>query len=116
MFSLKKKKKKNPANRIMLRLGLRSSSRVGFTKLDILTVPCLYIYALMSFAVKNLNIYQPNTSVHCMNANQRNELHITSVRLSSIQIWYLVFILSMHHPHAIGLVIHNPYRRITPLF
>ena len=28
----------------------------------------------------------------------------------------MVFILSMHHPHDIGLVIHNPYRRITHLF
>jgi hypothetical protein len=33
-----------------------------------------------------------------------------------IYISYLVFVLSMHHPHDIGLVIHNPSRRITPLF
>ena len=45
------------AIRIMLRLSPRSSSREGFKKLDILTVPRLYIYALMLFAVKNLNIY-----------------------------------------------------------
>ena len=52
----------------MLRLGPRSSCREGLTKLDILTITSLYIYALMSFAVKNLNIYQPNTPVHGMNA------------------------------------------------
>jgi len=45
------------AIRIMLRLGPRSSCRDGFKNLDILTVPCLYIYALMLFAIKNLNIY-----------------------------------------------------------
>jgi len=50
-----------------------------------LTVPCLYIYALMSFTVKNLNIYQTNTSVHGMNTRQQNKLHIPSVKLSSIQ-------------------------------
>jgi len=71
--------------RIMLRLGPRSSSREGFEKLDILKFPCLYIYALMLFAVKNLNIYLPNSSVHGMNTRQQNKLHIPSVRLSSIQ-------------------------------
>jgi len=33
--------------RIMLRMGPRNSCREGFKKLDILTVPCLYIYVLM---------------------------------------------------------------------
>jgi hypothetical protein len=42
------------AIRIMLRLGPRSSFREGFKKLDILTVPCLYIYVLMLFVVKIL--------------------------------------------------------------
>jgi hypothetical protein len=59
--------------------------REGFNKLDILTVPCLYIYALMIFVVKNLDIYQTNTSVHGRNARQQNELHIALVRLPSIQ-------------------------------
>jgi len=39
----------------MLRLVPRNFCREGFKKLDILTIPCLYIYALMLFAVKNLN-------------------------------------------------------------
>jgi hypothetical protein len=42
---------KKGAIRIMLRLGPRSSCRECFKKLDILAVPCLYIYALMLFAV-----------------------------------------------------------------
>jgi len=46
----------NKAIRIMLRLGPRSYCREGFKKLDILTVPCLYIYALMLLAIKYLNI------------------------------------------------------------
>jgi len=71
--------------RIMLRLGQRSSCKEGFKKLAILTVPCLYIYALMLFAVRNLNIYQTNSSVHDMNTRQQNKLHIPSVRLPSIQ-------------------------------
>jgi len=39
----------------------------------------------MLFAVKNLNIYQTNSSVHGMNKRQQNKLYIPSVRLSSIQ-------------------------------
>ena len=71
--------------RIMLRLGSKISCTKGFKKLDILTVPCLYIYALMLFAVKNLNIYQTNFSVHGINTRQENKLPIPSVRHSSIQ-------------------------------
>jgi len=66
-------------------MGPQSSYRKGFKKLDILTVPWLYIYALTLFAVKNLNIYQSNFSVHCVNTRQQNKLHIPLVRLSSIQ-------------------------------
>jgi hypothetical protein len=51
------------AIRIMLRLGQRSSCRQGFKKLGTLTVSCLYIYDFMLFVVKNLNIYQTNSSV-----------------------------------------------------
>jgi hypothetical protein len=69
----------------MLRLGLRSPSREGFKKLDILTVPCLYIYALMLFVVKNPNIYQTNNSMHNLNTRQQDRLHVLSVRFSSIQ-------------------------------
>jgi hypothetical protein len=53
--------------------------------LYILTVPCLYTYALMSFAIKNRNVYQTNSFVHGTNTRQQNKLHIPSVRLSSIQ-------------------------------
>jgi len=38
----------------------------------------------MLFAVKNLNIYQTNSSVHDMNTRLQNKLHVPSVRLSSM--------------------------------
>jgi hypothetical protein len=69
----------------MLIVGPRNSCRESFKKLGILTVFCLYIYALMLLAVKYLNIYPTNSSVHGMNTRQQNKLHIPSVRLSSIQ-------------------------------
>jgi hypothetical protein len=73
------------AIRIMLRLGPGSSCIEGFKKLYILTVSCLYIYALVLFAVKNFNICPTNSSVHGMNTRQQNKLHTTSVKLSPIQ-------------------------------
>jgi hypothetical protein len=66
-------------NRILLRLGPRSSFREGFKQLVILTVPFLYIYTLMLFAVKNPHIYQTYTPVHGMNTRQQNKLHVPSL-------------------------------------
>jgi hypothetical protein len=68
----------------MLRLGPRSSYR-GLKKLDILTVPRLYIYVLMLFVAKNPKNYQTNTSVHGRNTRQQDKLHVPSVRSSTIQ-------------------------------
>ena len=73
------------AIRIILRLGPRSSCREGLKKFGICAVPCLYIYSLMLFAIKNLNIYQTNSFVHGMNTKQQNKLHIPLVRPTSIQ-------------------------------
>jgi hypothetical protein len=39
--------------RIMLGLGHRSSCREAFKKLDTLTVPSMYIYAMVMFVVGN---------------------------------------------------------------
>jgi hypothetical protein len=69
----------------MLRMGPRGSCREGLKKMDILIVTCLYIYALMLFAVKNPNIYQTNTSVQGRTTRQLNTLVKPSVRLSSLQ-------------------------------
>ena len=60
------------AIRIMLSLDPRSTCREVLKKLDILTVPCFYIYAFVLFTFKNPNIYQTNTSVHCRNTRQQN--------------------------------------------
>jgi hypothetical protein len=46
--------------RIMLGLGPRSSCRGGFKKLDILTFPSLYIFALMMF-VNNPDSFESNS-------------------------------------------------------
>ena len=95
--------------RIMLRLDPRSSYREGLKKLDILTVPCLYIYVLMLFVVKNPKIYQTNTSVHGRNTRQQNKLHVPSVRSSTIQrgVYYSSVKIFNHLPQNISKLHNN---------
>jgi hypothetical protein len=65
-------------------LGPRSSCRGGFKKLDILTVPSLYIFALMMFVVNNPDSFQSTSSIHCISMRQTNQLHLPLVKFSSI--------------------------------
>jgi hypothetical protein len=60
--------------RVMLGLGHRSSCREVFKKLDVLTVPSMYIYAMVMLVVGNPDIYQTNYT-----------LHIPSMKLSASQ-------------------------------
>jgi hypothetical protein len=69
----------------MLGLGPRCSWRSWFQKLDILPVTCLYIYSLMSFVVNNQDLFQANSSAHCIKTRQNDQLHKPSVALSCIQ-------------------------------
>ena len=70
---------------IMLGLGPRSLFRGGFKKLDILTVPSLCICLLMMFAIRNPDSFQTNSSVHSINMRKQNQLHLPSVKFSSVQ-------------------------------
>jgi hypothetical protein len=68
----------------MLVLRQRTSCREKFNKLQILTVPSLYIHEMMTFVIKNPDKYQTNVSVHSGDMRQ-NHLHLQSVRLYSFQ-------------------------------
>jgi hypothetical protein len=83
------------AIRIMLRLGPWSSCKEDFKSMGILTGPCLYIYALMMFIVRNHYIYQTNNVIHNINTKQQEKLHVSSVRLSLIRrgVLYSSFII-----------------------
>jgi len=90
----------------MLRLGPRSSCREGFKKMDILTIPFLYIYVLILFAI-NLNIYQTNSSLHDINTVPQNKLHKTSVRLASyreVSTIHLLKYLTSYHKMCSNIV------------
>jgi hypothetical protein len=71
--------------RIVLGIGSRCSYRNWLKKLEILPVPSLYMFSLMMFVVNNLDEFQTNSSMHGINTRCKIQLHIPSVRLSSIQ-------------------------------
>jgi hypothetical protein len=50
--------------RLMLGLSCRSSCKFWFKKLDILTVPCLYIFSLAMFVINNTSYFQTNMALH----------------------------------------------------
>ena len=69
----------------MLGLGPRSSCRGAFRKLDILTVPSLYIYALMMFVINKPDSFQSNSTINCIKTRQKNKWNLPTVKFSSIQ-------------------------------
>jgi hypothetical protein len=97
------------AIRIMLRLGRRSSCQEGFKSMGILTVPCLYIYALIMFNVRNHYIYHTYNVVHNINTRQQEKLHVSSVRSSLIQrdVLYSSIIIYNNLPQNIQILKGN---------
>jgi hypothetical protein len=69
----------------MLGLSYRSSCKFWFKKLDILTVPCLYIFSLAMFVINNPCYFQTNTSLHGIDTRQKSKLRKPLYKLSSIQ-------------------------------
>jgi hypothetical protein len=54
-------------------------------QLEILTVPCLYIYALMMFVICNSSYCKANFFAHSIHAGQKNNLHKPLVKFTSQQ-------------------------------
>jgi hypothetical protein len=71
--------------RIMAGVRSRCSCRGLFKKLDILPVPCQYIFSLMIFVVDNLGSFQTNLTVHGLNTRNRTQLHRPIANLSCFQ-------------------------------
>jgi hypothetical protein len=61
------------------------SCRSLFKKLDILPVPCQYIFSSMIFVVDNKENLQTNSSIHGVDTRNKTELHRSTVNLSCFQ-------------------------------
>jgi IS1 family transposase len=80
IFTLQKK-----IIRIMVGAQSRTPCRSLFKKLEILPVPCQYIFSLLSFIVNNQEKFQTNSSVHNINTRNKHHLHRPNANLSCFQ-------------------------------
>jgi len=70
--------------RVMSGVGLRSSCRNLFRKLNILPIACQYISSLMLFIVDNQKDCLTNAYVHDLNTRNKNHLYLPVVSLSCV--------------------------------
>jgi hypothetical protein len=63
----------------------RNSCRDLFKRLEILTLPCEYIFSLTLFITNNDEHFQTNADVHCVNTRYKHYLHKPTASLSSFQ-------------------------------
>jgi hypothetical protein len=69
----------------MVGVSSRCSCRRTFRNLDMLTLPCLYIYSLIIFVLNNFDSYQVNLSVHGIDTRSEKVLHMPAANFSSFQ-------------------------------
>jgi hypothetical protein len=79
IFALQKK------IRIMVGAHPRTPCRSLLKKLEILPVPCQYIFSLMNFFVNGQDNFQTNPSVHSINTRNKHHLHRPIANLSCCQ-------------------------------
>jgi hypothetical protein len=61
--------------RIISGFKSRNSCRNLSVRLEILSLPCEYIFTLLNFVVNNLEHFQTNSAIHSVNIRNRNYLH-----------------------------------------
>jgi hypothetical protein len=69
---------------VVLKLWYGTPCRNLLKKLEILLVPCQYIFSLMNF-VNNEENFQTNSSVHSFNTRNKHHLHRPIANLSCFQ-------------------------------
>jgi hypothetical protein len=60
--------------RIIAGVKSRNSCRSLFMKLEILSLPCKYIFTLMNFVVNNQEHFHINSTLHSVNTRNRGHL------------------------------------------
>jgi hypothetical protein len=58
---------------------------VKFSQIEILTLPCEYIFSLINFITNNEEHFQTNADVHSVNTRHKHNLHKPAANLSCFQ-------------------------------
>jgi IS1 family transposase len=80
LFTLQKK-----VIRITAGVKPRHSCRNLFKRLEILPLPCEYVFSLMNFTVNKQELFQTNSAVHSVNTRYKHQLHRPIANLSCFQ-------------------------------
>jgi hypothetical protein len=70
---------------IRIMAGVKLRSRSLFKRLEILTLPCEYIFSLKNFTVNNHEYFHANSALHSVNTRNMHDLHIQAAKLSCFQ-------------------------------
>jgi hypothetical protein len=71
--------------RIMASVKPTNSCRVLFKRVEILPLPCEYIFSVMNFIVDNQEHEQTNSDVHNVNTRKKHHLHRSILNFSYCQ-------------------------------
>jgi IS1 family transposase len=71
--------------RIIASVKSRTSCRNLFMSLEILSLPCEYLFTLMNFVVNNQEHFQANSAIHSVNTRKRDHLHRPTSNISCFQ-------------------------------
>jgi hypothetical protein len=80
VFTLQKK-----VIRIIAGVKPTNSCKNLFKRLEILSLPCGYIFSLMNFVVDNQELFQTNSAAHSVNTSNKHQLHRPIAYLSCFQ-------------------------------
>jgi hypothetical protein len=80
VFTLQKK-----TVRIIVGAKPQTPFRDPFKKLQILPLPCEYIFSLLNFVINNLEHFQTNLAIHCVNTRNKHNLHRPVANLTCFQ-------------------------------
>ena len=67
------------AIRIMMQVPRITSCREYFKRLQILPLPCIYIYEILLFIKSNISNFTTNSDIHSYNTRNRNELSLQPI-------------------------------------
>jgi hypothetical protein len=99
---------------VRLMMGVKShNSYTGlFKRIEILTLPCEYIFSLINFITSKEEHFQTNADIHSVNTRHKNYLHKPPANLSCFQksTYYAGIKIFNNLPSALKILMHEKAR------
>jgi hypothetical protein len=87
----------------------KASCRGLFRKLNILPFHSQYVLSLLSFVVKNIQLFTINTEIYAINTRQSTNLHLPSAKLTKYKkgVYYMGVSIFNHLPRDIRKLLYD---------